>query len=229
MNLIFRAGIVFVFCLSAVQAQEQLEDVAIDSTKQQTHLRFHFDLGAGVAPQAAGDNFIANGYDLTTSFDLAATFEYNYLTFHLNFTRYKGDVTDPTVTGNYTSTRFSRSSLGIGYPWKVSNRFTINPSIHYGEIRLKSNLIGTEELKDNGQFIGVGLKMIYEFTDWFSLYAGMSGYQDFLRIKTPSAIQKSFDRALLIVPVIGLRFSSSKTSRKKGEKGDGIFTRRDGL
>lgn len=227
MNLNIRIALL-VICLAIFSAQGQ-EDKAQDSIGTRSNMVLYFDFGVVIAPQAIGDNFIAKGYNLKSGFDFGTTIKTKYFTVHGNILIHGGKVTDKDIVGNFNSTSFSRYSFGLGYSFKVNDKISIDPSVNYGYLLLSSRKAGIRRFKDDGNFFSVDVQVNYQLTETFSLYAGVTGFTDNLKVETPTAIQDFYDSSGAIYPAIGIRFNTFQRKRIAGEPGDGIFTRRDGL
>lgn len=210
--------------------QEEATTQVQDSTNNpERSFRFHFDVGVVLGFNASGDNFVAQAYDINPGIDISTSLIYNRVSFHFDIQAYSGDVINQEIAGPIADSRISRISLGLGYNFEIAPKFNLNPSFNYGEINFTSNLPDSENFRDDGEFISLELKGIYEISQTCSVFASVAYYQDWFDIQTAPSRRDFFRQVSHFNPSIGLRFSSMKIKRVKGEPGDGIFTRKDGL
>lgn len=210
-------------------SQEEKESIENDTLSKTSNFRFHFDIGYLAGLNASGDNFVSEGYDLNGGLDISTSIVYNKVTFHFDFQIYGGDVVDQEIVGQITNSMINRTSIGLGYNLDIAPRISLNPSLNYGSIAFRSELPESDDFRDDGEFVSLELKGLYEISQTVSLFASVAYYRDRLDIRTAPAQQDFFRKVNHLNPSIGLRFSSRRIKRKKGEPGDGIFTRRDGL
>lgn len=230
-HLILNFRIVVTLCLFAFNclSQEQTTLSTGDTLPRPNAFQFHFDIGLAAGFDALGDNYVTQGYDIKAGSDIATTIQYNKVSFHFDMQFYSSVVVDQEIVGAITRSRTSRISLGLGYNFELTPTVTLNPSINYGSISYRSNLPDSADFRDEGNTLSIDVKAVYNISPTFGFYMSLAYYRDQMEIRTTASQQDFFRNVSHLNPSIGVRFSSRAVRRKKGEPGDGIFTRRDGL
>jgi len=186
-------------------AQEKEKDTTI-TKKEFSELFFEV---AYAQPLFYGDNFISEGYDVssTVDFGVTTTFFYN-TTLHFDANIASGDVVRPDLIGNIRSSVFTRVSAGIGYPVAIIDKLSFLPSVHFGYLKIGST-IEEEKFRDDGIFIAPEVAFYYAVFDWMNISLGAKNYFDFTRIDAPTKVQSFFNNAQSVYPYLGVRFQVS--------------------
>lgn len=225
----FRLLFVLTLYTAICFGQEEITLSSSDTLSRANAFQFHFDLGFTAGFDAFGDNYVAQGYDIKAGSDIATTIQYNKVSFHFDMQFYSSVVVDQEIVGTITRSRTSRISLGLGYNFELTPTVTLNPSINYGSISYRSNLPDSADFRDEGNTLSIDVKAVYNISPTFGFYMSLAYYRDQMEIRTTASQQDFFRNVSHLNPSVGVRFSSRAVRRKKGEPGDGIFTRRDGL
>lgn len=200
-----------------------------DSTQHTTQTFFEISF---IKPIAYGDYFLNEPYDLESGVQFGIAHQINNISLHFDLGVHFGDVVAPELIGNIRSTNITRVSLGLGYPFKIVKDFEFLPVVHYGYVKLKHSIDGERTgggFRDDGFFIGLQLRLQYRILDWLDLMASVQNNFDFIQIDAPPQDESFFNGGSVLVPSLGLRMRLARSPREDGKKGDGIFTRRDGL
>lgn len=137
--------------------------------------RYFFDIGYLIAPTAVGDNFIANGYNLSSGADLRFRLEFDKISAHANIIIHRGRVADKSLVGNFNSSPITRYSLGVGYVLPFTEHLSLNPSIQYGYLKLGGGIPNSQPFLDDAYFVALDIQLSYNITSWLSVYARVTG------------------------------------------------------
>lgn len=189
-------------------AQEQVQD-SIVKIQAATFFELH-----AMQPIYYGENFISEGYDVSNAVQIGVTYQgfLKHLSLHFNIGLYSGRVERPEIVGFFESSQFTRVSAGVGYPFKITDKLSLTPSLHYGYVKLGHKLREGEfsvlenEIADDGSFIALEGRAHYAVVEWLEISLGVTNYFDRLRIEVPDSQGQFFNRSNAIAPFLGVRF-----------------------
>ena len=159
-----------------------------------------------VLPQALGDGFIKEGYTLDPGVQFKAGILVDpKLVLGVDLQLYSGQVTEPTLVGNYRGTNFRRLLVFGQYNLlPVKSDLALRLGLQGGYI-YHGNYTETERFRDDGYSLGIQSELSYRFSTTFGLYLQAQWMQEWLNIKTAESVQSEFDSVQSFIPGFGLR------------------------
>lgn len=190
------------------QEQEQVRDSIV-----KTQAATFFELNV-MQPIYYGENFISEGYDVSNAIQIGVTYQgfLKHLSLHFNIGLYSGSVERPEIVGFFESSQFTRICAGVGYPFKITDKLSFTPSLHYGYVKLGHKLREGEfsvlesEIADDGSFIALDGRAHYAILEWLEISLGVKNYFDRLKIDVPDSQGQFFNRSNAVTPYLGIRF-----------------------
>ena len=183
-------------CLGQEPEEEQKEAVFME-------------LGGGYvfSPWPVGDNYVAEGYDIHSGYSISYALVFKkHWTVAVQFSKFKGDVSDITVVGAIERSRFRHFYLSGAYSlWPYERKIGLLFGAGLGTASYRHHKDGTR-FRDNGFSLIALAKFDYRFTDFLSIYAEVKNHWDFIGIDTAPELEGFFGNTWILVPSIGLQF-----------------------
>ncbi|MDC6366440.1 MULTISPECIES: hypothetical protein [Flavobacteriaceae] len=158
-----------------------------------------------VLPQALGDNFVSEAYQLKNGINIDAVVVFSPKWFAGAQVSYFGtDISNAALIGAINDTRISHWHALGGYSVLNSNRVGIKTSLGIGYVKLKHKQSDTKFI-DDGFSISTNISFSYRLGNSIGIYAKLNHYWDFLSIETASELHSFFRRTQIFAPSIGIK------------------------
>lgn len=164
----------------------------------------------GVLPMGFGDNFASEAIDFSYGAELQANFYIfeSAFFFGYRFQYLRGDVEKQSLVGNYDYTNVTFNGLNLGYQYKFSKKWGIEPSLSYGRTRFRNyqtNSPNSLDFEDSANTLFVSLPFNYSLSKVFKIYLQPEYRTDFMNIKTAASNASFFDRTQFFNLVVGVK------------------------
>ncbi len=170
-----------------------------------THRKYRASIDLGATHISfSGNNFLAKAYDFSLGWQLGLAIDVprNFQT-RYTFSRHNGVVLDQTLVGNIESVRSTQFTAGVNYQWAINDALRVMPEAQLGVISLR-NTLNNRKFRDNGQFVGVGFRTAYAFSDWLSIFIDPGYRWYWLNIEAARQDQFFFETSQALIITFGL-------------------------
>ncbi|MGX1928127.1 hypothetical protein [Flagellimonas sp. 2504JD4-2] len=162
-----------------------------------------------LVPNAYGNNFLSEGYDLSNGFNVDGIVHLKpSWTVGAQLSHFTGDVTDISLVGGINKSAITHIHALGGYSiLKKSSRIAIRPSLGLGYATYRHRQSSTR-FRDDGFSISANVSISYRLSNFIGIYLKLDNHWDFLSIDTAPELKRFFRRPQYFAPSIGIKVYS---------------------
>lgn len=195
--------LIFFFLGISVATAQEMKDSTENGKEKYKRFLVYSGMNRNVS---VGDGFIADDYKLNIGGELGLDFMITKnLLAGFQFDLFNATATNPDNLAGVQRTRITSSSLHFGYRFSLSKTFFLNLNAGFGHARYSNKASYGGKFHDDASFLYAQPKLVYNFTENWSVYLAAAMRRDNLKIDTSPDYEEYFDSSTRIPVSLGIQ------------------------
>lgn len=175
----------------------------------------------GYYPMATGDNMLSKSYrpNFGVGYNMSMVTIYGFRP-GIGVNRASYSLKDPSMGGDFQNANFTSLYFMASYEVDFGSDFGLYPEVGLGYAWLNQRTGSVRKAEMEGLDLRVGLMADYKFTDFFSIYTGVTYEATTLDTRAHASVKDYFSQARQVQFCLGFQFEakSRKSLKSSGNR-----------